>query len=218
MLGGKGKGGRVGQRESPSGTEVSPCLRVANLQKIFFYYLDSGSGVTSFTPYVHGRGYKRYSPFGLPPANTLLSVSEFGSKSEHLQHAQCRYSSILHHSAWERVRNRWAVVSVRDALRFMAASQPCAGAFLNAVPSHTMFRMTTPSLRICVQRRLGLPLSAYAGLVAGPGGGLVDRGGRRYMTSSAMWRRTQATKDTSPAARRSWIRSLLWPRMWLALW
>jgi hypothetical protein len=37
MLGGKGKGGRVGQRESesPSGTEVSPCLRVANLQKIF---------------------------------------------------------------------------------------------------------------------------------------------------------------------------------------
>jgi hypothetical protein len=38
MLGGKGKGGRVGQRESPSGTEVSPCLRVANLQKIFFFH------------------------------------------------------------------------------------------------------------------------------------------------------------------------------------
>jgi hypothetical protein len=37
MLGGKGKGGRVGRRESPSGTEVSPCLRVANLQKIFFF-------------------------------------------------------------------------------------------------------------------------------------------------------------------------------------
>jgi hypothetical protein len=36
MLGGKGKGGRVGQRESSSATEVSPCLRVANLQKIFF--------------------------------------------------------------------------------------------------------------------------------------------------------------------------------------
>jgi hypothetical protein len=38
MLGGKGKGGRVGQRESPSGTEVSSCLRVANLQKIFFVF------------------------------------------------------------------------------------------------------------------------------------------------------------------------------------
>jgi hypothetical protein len=38
MLGGKGKGGRVGQRKSPSGTEVSPCLRVANLQKIFFFF------------------------------------------------------------------------------------------------------------------------------------------------------------------------------------
>jgi hypothetical protein len=41
MLGGKGKGGRVGQRESPSGTEVSPCLRVANLQKIFFLVITS---------------------------------------------------------------------------------------------------------------------------------------------------------------------------------
>jgi hypothetical protein len=37
MLGGKGKGGRVGQLESPLGTELSPCLRVANLQKIFFF-------------------------------------------------------------------------------------------------------------------------------------------------------------------------------------
>jgi hypothetical protein len=39
MLGGKGKGGRVGQLESPSGTEMSPCLRVGNLQKIFFLVL-----------------------------------------------------------------------------------------------------------------------------------------------------------------------------------
>jgi hypothetical protein len=37
MLGGKGKGGRVGQLESPSGTEMSPCLRVANLQKFFLF-------------------------------------------------------------------------------------------------------------------------------------------------------------------------------------
>jgi hypothetical protein len=29
----------VGQLESPSGTEMSPCLRVANLQKIFLYRL-----------------------------------------------------------------------------------------------------------------------------------------------------------------------------------
>jgi hypothetical protein len=38
MLGGKGKGGRVGQLESPSGTELSLCLRVANLQKIIYIY------------------------------------------------------------------------------------------------------------------------------------------------------------------------------------
>jgi hypothetical protein len=51
MLGGKGKGGRVGQRESPSGTEVSPCLRVANLQKIFFL-LATGSKTVACGIYV----------------------------------------------------------------------------------------------------------------------------------------------------------------------
>jgi hypothetical protein len=61
MLGGKGKGGRVGQRESPSGTEVSPCLRVANLQKIFFFCL-SRPPLVPFPSYGHAPAAPRTTP------------------------------------------------------------------------------------------------------------------------------------------------------------
>jgi hypothetical protein len=59
MLGGKGKGGRVGQRESPSGTEVSPCLRVANLQKIFFSLLSLFHCIP-LAPSIHTPHYHPY--------------------------------------------------------------------------------------------------------------------------------------------------------------
>jgi hypothetical protein len=63
MLGGKGKGGRVGQLESPSGTELSPCLRVANLQKIFFCSVI---------------GVRPSSPWRLPPP---LRVGAIGART-----------------------------------------------------------------------------------------------------------------------------------------
>jgi hypothetical protein len=50
--------------------------------------------------------------------------------------------------------------------RFMSVSQPHAGDFLNAVPRYERFRMPTWAMRIQVQRRLGLPLTA-AGMAAG---------------------------------------------------
>ena len=45
----------------------------------------------------------------------------------------------------------------------MSVSQPYAGAFLNAVPMRKPFRIPTWALRIILQRRLGLALSAAAG-------------------------------------------------------
>lgn len=59
-----------------------------------------------------------------------------------------------------------AAVSVREAVRFISVSQPQAGAFLNAVPSHGHFRLHTWAMRIAVQRRLGLPLSDAVALQA----------------------------------------------------
>ena len=52
--------------------------------------------------------------------------------------------------------------STREAVRFLAASQKHAGAFLNAVPKHAPFRLHSWAMRIAVQRRLGLPLLAGA--------------------------------------------------------
>ena len=53
-------------------------------------------------------------------------------------------------------------MSTREAVRFIAVSQPHAGAFLNAVPRHAYFQINTWAMRILVQRRLGLPLTATA--------------------------------------------------------
>ena len=50
----------------------------------------------------------------------------------------------------------------RELVRFVAVSQPQAGAFLNAVPKYEPFRVQTWALRIAVQKRLGLPLLAAA--------------------------------------------------------
>jgi len=58
-------------------------------------------------------------------------------------------------------------VSVREAVRFIAVSQPHAGTFLNAVPKHKPFRLPTWAPRLCVQRRLGLPLLAAAAAADG---------------------------------------------------
>ena len=46
----------------------------------------------------------------------------------------------------------------REAIRFVAVSQPGAGAFLNAIPMRDDMKMESWAMRVTVQRRLGLPL------------------------------------------------------------
>ena len=107
-----------------------------------------------------GEQHFRFHPDRLTPRKELLPLAELGSGSEFLQHAQSRWSQIIHHSAWLGLLARLQGVSVREATRFISVSQPDAGAFLNAVPKWDHFRMHTWAMRIAVQRRLGLPLSA----------------------------------------------------------
>jgi hypothetical protein len=108
----------------------------------------------------------RFHPEGLPGLEELAPISLFGSTSDDdqttLQHAQSVWSSIIHHSEWYKLLVTLGSTSLREAVRFIAVSQPCAGAFLNAVPALAPFRMGSWALRIFVQRRLGLPLSAAA--------------------------------------------------------
>jgi hypothetical protein len=51
----------------------------------------------------------------------------------------------------------------REAVRFVAVSQPYAGAWLNAVPSKRWFRISSWLLRVAVWRRLGLPVVTGGG-------------------------------------------------------
>ena len=73
----------------------------------------------------------------------MLPLCRFGTDDELLQHAQRRYSSVIHHTAW--LKHLLCVQSVgkREAIRFVAASQPYAGTFLNPVPKYKPFRMPT---------------------------------------------------------------------------
>ena len=124
-----------------------------------------------------GEGCTRYHPTGLSEEKVLLPLCRFGTDDELLQHAQRRYSSVIHHTAW--LKHLLCVQSVgkREAIRFVAASQPYAGTFLNAVPKYKPFRMPTWALRLCLQRRLGLPLLVAA---AAAGGGRRSRSGHMF--------------------------------------
>ena len=101
-----------------------------------------------------------FHPARLPPAHKLLPISEFGSTSDYLQNAQRLWSSIIHHSEWVRQLEALLLVSTREAVRFIAVSQMHAGIWLNAVPKFEAFAIPTWAMRLLVQRRLGLPLTA----------------------------------------------------------
>ena len=68
---------------------------------------------------------------------------------------------------WLKLLTDLQAVSAREAVRFIAVSQAHAGTFLNAVPKHKPFRLPTWALRLCLQRRLGLPLLAAAAAADG---------------------------------------------------
>jgi hypothetical protein len=154
-----------------------------------------------------GEAHYAFHPKGLPPANTLLPLSEFGSDSKLLHSAQRRYSQITHHSAWIRHWRLCSRTSLREAVRFTAVSQNQAGAFLNAVPMHKQFRVPTWAMRIQVQRRLGLPITAAAGRQTSsrgkqldPHGDMAQNDGRGSHTG----RHTQALKMVVDIARSVW--------------
>jgi hypothetical protein len=110
-----------------------------------------------------GKAHYRFHPAHLPVASDLAPLSAFGSTSENLQHAQRTWSSIIHHWQWFKfLATLWRGTTLREAVRFVGVSQPNAGAFLNAVPALKSFRIGSWAMKIVVQRRLGLPLSAAA--------------------------------------------------------
>ena len=144
-----------------------------------------------------GESCKAFHPEQLAKRQELLPLTAFGSEDDYLKGAQRRFSSIVHHAAWwkllQRLRGqdveaaRGAAPSAapvagspREAARFISVSQAYAGAFLNAVPKQAAFRMPTWALRIALQRRLGLPLTAATAAAGGGGGGRRSRHGKLF--------------------------------------
>ena len=112
-----------------------------------------------------GEGCTQYHPPGLTEGKELLPLASFGTDDDYLQNAQRRYSSAIHHRSWLKHKLTLQGCSRREAVRFIAVSQPHAGSFLNAVPSRHGFRVPTWCLRLELQRRLGLPLLAATAAV-----------------------------------------------------
>ena len=114
--------------------------------------------IHDFTP--DGAAHYRFHPRGLCEAADLLPLERFGAESPLIAQMQRRLSSIIHHEGW---RVHWNMLAgragPREAVRFVAASQPYAGAFLNAIPMAGGYRMPTWAMRLQVQRRLGLPIT-----------------------------------------------------------
>ena len=130
---------------------------VARCSRVQAIYDDYDKNIFDFCK--EGTAHFKFHPTGLPPAKTLLPLCSYGSDNEYLQHAQRRFSQIIHHQSWLQHWHSCAAVSAREAVRFISVSQPYAGAFLNAIPMRQVFRMHTWALRIQIQRRLGLPIS-----------------------------------------------------------
>ena len=111
---------------------------------------------------VEGEPRLLFHPNGLPPAKTILPLSEYGSPSitasKLLQHAQRRLSMVTHHLAWIQFVRRASRNGLRESVHSISVSQPYAGAFLNAIPSRAPFRMPTWAMRTALLRRLGLPM------------------------------------------------------------
>jgi hypothetical protein len=103
----------------------------------------------------------KFHPSGLPARYKLVPVSELHLQSDDNKHVQRLYSQVLHHAAWLDLHfSLHNDAPAREQVRFLAVSQPHAGAFLNAVPKWAHFRVRTTNHRTLVQRRLGLPVRA----------------------------------------------------------
>ena len=114
------------------------------------------------------KALSRFRPHTLVEAKELLPLAEFTSKHEFLHQAQRRFTTVVHNRNWRDLamelaeegsagsrsaprgkkgkaraegRERAKHAAWREAVRFVAASQDGAGAFLNAIPMRDDMRM-----------------------------------------------------------------------------
>jgi hypothetical protein len=79
----------VGQLESPSGTELSPCLRVANLQKILFLHAEAQCSPFSTI----SRSSKTEWPKGEQPPKRIHRASKAQKNTRHIAQLAFAFAS-----------------------------------------------------------------------------------------------------------------------------
>ena len=133
-----------------------------------------------------GNAQHRFHPDDLPTAADLPSLADIakGNKAT-CTRTQRTLSTIRHHIRWCALhRDLGADGSRREQVRFISASQRCAGAAYDAVPSHAYFQTPSDELLVMVQRRLGLELSCLGGIDTSDalGGIAIDAFGDTLLT------------------------------------
>ena len=148
---------------------------LADHARVVAAYAELDTAMHAYSFDKEGNVNARFHPEHFVPADELVPIRDFTSGSEFLKQAQRRHSLVVHHSRWlELLRRTLTERGRRETVRVLAASQPHAGDFLNAVPARLPFRMPSWAMRIAVQRRLGLPLGEAAGAGALLAGERVD--------------------------------------------
>ena len=106
-----------------------------------------------------------FHPKGLPPAAALPSLAQMADADCKLNlRAQRSFSSVVHLASW---RKQLMVAGAladtgearRECSRLIGVAQPLAGAWLQAVPGPSQFRLRSSLYVIALQRRLGLPIA-----------------------------------------------------------
>ena len=76
----------------------------------------------------------------------------------HLRAAARHLTSVVNHHKWSSLYRNYSS-DRRATTVLVCSSQPHAGDFLRAVPTHYHTTIDSDLMRICLQRRLALPLS-----------------------------------------------------------
>ena len=106
-----------------------------------------------------------YHPKGLPPAAALPSLTQMSDPECKVNlRAQRNFASVGQLASWLQLLTAaaglgGAGVALRECSRLIGVAQPLAGAWLQAVPGPSQFRLRSSLYVIALQRRLGLPIA-----------------------------------------------------------
>ena len=129
-----------------------------------------------------GHNVYAFNPEGLPSALPTFTSAQKAKKQPHEKKVQSSLLAVLHHMAWRVLHHEflshtgawdndqpWTTLDGnREACRLISCSGPNAYHAWEAVPTCQAFRISSRTLLVATQRRLGLPLTTSSILLENP--------------------------------------------------